>query len=562
MNPEDFVRRKTVATAAAKESKWLADQSRLNAEGGAVTELTWDDIHIDMPVGKGGFSNVYKVQINGATTNEFYALKCLCPTTMRKTKDFRTGAVDLAVESEILSRLSASGGHENVIGCHGIASGGIYNSFLQDERGYFLVLDLLSDTLEARLDKYRSQHRGNSMLLKMRSSVSSMMERMNTIALGVALGMEYLHANNVALRDLKPANVGFDTHGVPKIFDLGFAREVHTIDPQEVAGSLRYMAPEVVLGKGTSLSSDVYSFGVLLWELCTLEKPFSNVTSRDEFVQHVAIGGWRHTTSTIPSNDLRRIIKKCWQPKAGDRPSFPKVVKGIRVELASALGDASQAVPSNGVAVGQQATVTDQTGGAPIGGGMKKSPSCLATAATASGGSSNNLRKISSWSAKKFTATGQGLKTGLSWSKISRASGKNLMNPAEMQQRPKPTANAKFELQPRSGRSSGAPPITMTGRSGVGMSMSRSENLLNKRMALGLVSSTGGGGGSGGANRNATFNLTSKPKRSNSSKNMFLKQLGMLEEEVHPPTSPEPKKNTLEPKKNPLLKKHGLVQVS
>mmetsp|Transcript_75191 Transcript_75191/g.113309 ORF Transcript_75191/g.113309 Transcript_75191/m.113309 type:complete len:549 (+) Transcript_75191:326-1972(+) len=543
MDAEDFLRRKTVATAASKEAKWLADQSRLNENGNGVTQLSWDDIQIDMPVGKGGFSNVYKVQITGGG-NQFYALKCLCPTTMRKTKEFRTGAVDLAVESEILSRLSASGGNEHVIGCHGVSQGGIFNSFLQDERGYFLVLDLLSDTLESRLDKYRSQHRGNVMLLKMRSSISSMLERMQTIALGVAMGMQYLHANNVALRDLKPANVGFDTAGVPKIFDLGFAREVHTIDPQEVAGSLRYMAPEVVLGKGTSLSSDVYSYGVLLWELCTLEKPFSNVTSRDEFVQHVAIGGWRHTTSTIPSNDLRRIIKRCWQPKAEDRPNFPRIVKGLRVELAAHMG-AKAEVEGAMAAAGVPTAVTTPTGG-----GMKKSPSCLATAAmTSSGNSSNNLRKINSWSAKKFTAAGA-LKSGLSWSKISRASGKNLANPAELQQQQhssRSMANAKFEKR------SNAPPITMTGRSG--MSMSRSENLLNKRMALGLGPSMSSGGGSSGGKTNAKFDLTVKPKRSSGgSKNMFLKQLGMLEEEGHqPPTSPVPKKN-------PLLGKHGLVR--
>jgi serine/threonine protein kinase len=549
MDAEDSIRRKTVATAASKEAKWLADQSRLNENGDGVAQLSWDDIQIDMPVGKGGFSNVYKIQITGGG-DQFYALKCLCPTTMRKTKEFRTGAVDLAVESEILSRLSASGGNEHVIGCHGVSQGGVFNSFLQDERGYFLVLDLLSDTLESRLDKYRSQHRGNIMLLKMRSSMSSMLERMQTIALGVAMGMQYLHANNVALRDLKPANVGFDTAGVPKIFDLGFAREVHTIDPQEVAGSLRYMAPEVVLGKGTSLSSDVYSYGVLLWELCTLEKPFSNVTSRDEFVQHVAIGGWRHTTSTIPSNDLRRIIKKCWQPKADDRPNFPRIVKGLRVELAAHMGARAE-VGGAMMAAGVPAEVVSAattSNSSSSGGGMKKSPSCLATATmTSSGNSSNNLRKINSWSAKKFTAAGA-LKSGLSWSKISRASGKNLANPAELlqQQSRSSTANAKFEKR------SSAPPITMTGRSG--MSMSRSENVLNKRMALGLGPSSSGGGSNG---KNATFDLAGKPKRTSGSKNMFLKQLGMLEEEVNQaPSSPAA------PKKNPLLGKHGLVRVS
>ena len=39
-------------------------------------------------------------------------------------------------------------------------------------------------------------------------------------------------------------------------------------------GTLRYMAPEVMTGDGYTLAVDVYSFGVILYELCSLKKPY------------------------------------------------------------------------------------------------------------------------------------------------------------------------------------------------------------------------------------------------------------------------------------------------
>ena len=43
------------------------------------------------------------------------------------------------------------------------------------------------------------------------------------IACSIADAMSYLHSKKIVFRDLKPANVGFDSSGVLKLFDFEFA---------------------------------------------------------------------------------------------------------------------------------------------------------------------------------------------------------------------------------------------------------------------------------------------------------------------------------------------------
>merc|ERR1712238_136271 len=243
--------------------------------------------------------------------------------------DFDIAAIDLVVEGELLSRLR----HANIIQLYGIYDGDVETAYTNpnhdiEQNGYFLLLDLLDhDTLTSRLRKLRriskKKRRTNKALI-----YSNMVSMIEQVALGVAKGLEYLHSNNVILRDLKPDNIGFNEHGTPIIFDLGFARELHTIDQFDICGSMRYMSPEMAgLGTSTSntshgsqdgqagvtLASDVYSFGVLLYELVTLEKPFKKYSnSRQEFTEGVFLNGYRPRVSSIPSKTIRDLITNCW----------------------------------------------------------------------------------------------------------------------------------------------------------------------------------------------------------------------------------------------------------
>jgi serine/threonine protein kinase len=75
-------------------------------------------------------------------------------------------------------------------------------------------------------------------------------------------------------------------------------------------------------------SVDVYSFGILLWELCSLEKPFNGYTSK-KHMSNVVLGGERpKMDSSHTSNwpvQLQQLIKNCWSAFPDTRPSFTEV---------------------------------------------------------------------------------------------------------------------------------------------------------------------------------------------------------------------------------------------
>ena len=334
-------------TAIDQLNSYLSD-TRLPQPQSEIAVLGWPDIEIDSTLGCGSFCRVYQVEASSTDLLKGkYALKCLNKKILfgeaRKVRE--AGCIDLAVEAHLLSRLN----HENIIKLQGRSPSSIANSNCQDwaEKEFFILLDILGDTLSFRLNKLRLKTASRHGPL----SKSAMMQRVTDIAVGVARGVQHLHENNIVLRDLKPANVGFDEDGVPKIFDLGLAREIHTLKPKEVAGSLRYMSPEVALGLGATTNSDIYSFAILLWEILTLGKPFAEIgQTKEDFYAKVIKGSWRPsvTSTKIPiPPGLVQLITECWDSDPDKRPDIKQVLASLKVEELTAYRSIESRRPSS-----------------------------------------------------------------------------------------------------------------------------------------------------------------------------------------------------------------------
>jgi hypothetical protein len=92
-----------------------------------------------------------------------------------------------------------------------------------------------------------------------------------------ALG--HAHAKGIVHRDVKPANVMLEaTEDVSvRVLDFGLAQlaEAETLTAAgDVPGTLAYIAPERLDGKGATGAADVWSVGVILWEALAGRHPF------------------------------------------------------------------------------------------------------------------------------------------------------------------------------------------------------------------------------------------------------------------------------------------------
>jgi len=166
------------------------------------------------------------------------------------------------------------------------------------------------------------------------------------IALGIAHGMAYMHAQGMIHRDLKASSIFLDADDFPRISNF----EVTKQGPDDNSltgqlGSAAWTAPELFNSEQYSEKIDVYSFGVLLWELLTHDVPFRGLTPF-MIVRQVTES---HSRPLIPQNcppKLAKLIKACWDQDPSRRPEFSKIAEilekgevsfpGTNVELVAA----------------------------------------------------------------------------------------------------------------------------------------------------------------------------------------------------------------------------------
>uniref|UniRef100_A0A5B7C033 non-specific serine/threonine protein kinase n=1 Tax=Davidia involucrata TaxID=16924 RepID=A0A5B7C033_DAVIN len=142
----------------------------------------------------------------------------------------------------------------------------------------------------------------------------------------ICKGLMCIHRMKIAHRDLKSANCLVNKHWTVKICDFGLSRVLTTTPMRDSssAGTPEWMAPELIRSEPFTEKCDIFSLGVIIWELCTLNRPWDGVPSV-QVVYAVANDGLR---LEIPEGPLGKLIADCWA-EPDERPSCEEVLSRL-----------------------------------------------------------------------------------------------------------------------------------------------------------------------------------------------------------------------------------------
>jgi TonB family protein len=143
-----------------------------------------------------------------------------------------------------------------------------------------------------------------------------------SIILQVSDAIDYAHKHGIIHRDIKPANIMMMDDGGVKVMDFGVARlESSTLTVAgTVVGSVRYMAPEQMMGEMVDGRADVFSLGAVAYEMLTGHPPFPGKTIT-EVVGQVVHGAYvppRQVDERLP-DELSDVFGGAFAVQAPDR---------------------------------------------------------------------------------------------------------------------------------------------------------------------------------------------------------------------------------------------------
>ncbi|XP_059823367.1 mitogen-activated protein kinase kinase kinase 13-like [Hypanus sabinus] len=155
---------------------------------------------------------------------------------------------------------------------------------------------------------------------------------------GIASGMNYLHLHKIIHRDLKSPNVLVTHDDAVKISDFGTSKELSDKSTKmSFAGTVAWMAPEVIRNEPVSEKVDIWSFGVVLWELLTGEVPYKDVDS-SAIIWGVGSNSLHLPVPSTCPDGFKILMKQTWHSKPRNRPSFRQILLHLDIASADVLG--------------------------------------------------------------------------------------------------------------------------------------------------------------------------------------------------------------------------------
>lgn len=252
---------------------------------------------------------------------------------------------DLVSEATILAKCS----HRNIISLYAVGCDEDENTASSDiipQKICFILIDQLKSTLRKKLSKWKDEKGNGPEIFKSKIKLDKLWIERLKVAKQVADALKYMHSKGFIHRDITPDNIGFTDDDAVKLFDFGLARSIgrdgknddstgdgcvdgdndQVFDLSSNTGTLRYMSPEVALGKPYGFKVDIYSFSLVMYEILNLTKPFSRLREPTAFTRMVIRDGFRPALDDSLPSTVRNLLKRMWSTDATERPSSNYVV--------------------------------------------------------------------------------------------------------------------------------------------------------------------------------------------------------------------------------------------
>ena len=278
-----------------------------------VTDMTHDHIttlrvgeivagyRIDGMLGSGGVGQVYKAR--DTVRQRTVAIKLVDP--------LRQPPRELVREA----RLAASLDHPSICAIYGL-------DYLHGEP--FLVMEHVKGIPLSKLIRARRSLSATTAL---------------DFARQIASAVGHAHDRGVVHGDLKSSNVMVGPDGHVTILDFGLAVrrdgggecDSTRLSPStSVAGTVPYMAPEIIRGQPASVQSDVWALGVLLFEMIVGRRPFAGSTPY-EMASNILVNQ-RIRVESLVQGPIREVVDRCLSTDpAGRYPSVHELAAVLRL---------------------------------------------------------------------------------------------------------------------------------------------------------------------------------------------------------------------------------------